>query len=795
MKSGRNELSAEFAEVMEAAEAAPSGRIGLSELFVNWSRNELFIRGYAFSAQAADTPGFAWEGSRTVVSPHLERLSRPDLQKSFPDCPTPLCGFVMNVPLPRKPQLPLKGKLFVGEAEKPLRVVDIELTNRTASFNADVVLSQVALIWPWGDLFAAGALVGDAAPALRSVICGGVELDVRDVVLNKPRKGDGPAKRRPLDLRVPLRRLIGKKTYQVAPPDNPAVEFVFAKSNSFYRFSVAPPAKEKVVRLGAGQIGAVQYSTENGRLHVSGRFFAHFDTGRVEVTLNGAKQTRTASVTPIDRAAATDLELACDAPFSRWTWCDAAEIDPAAPLTVEARLLHGSRAIAAASARYGAGGLPVVKEPLALSYYDSPLRPLFESLVTAAEAVDNKAPVMAFVFPGDMSRTFGGGPSRVMSMAGYFHRMGFRTVLIDRLVEGVVATTCEPPLAAYFDHRLGLGREHLPELARMAFDAATRNETEQAIRAKSAAALDRKRHEDETADLIRRREDPEFNVAAAYLLDRVKPDVVIANFAWCAGVLELLPTSVCKILDTHDLQHVRGEVHFAASGDASLRADKAVELEAWSVADYLVAIQAEEKDAIIATSGRNNVVLAGHAAQTLSAARKGEPAPIVLFVGNRYMPNTEGLRRFLKESWPEVRRRVPDAVLEIAGTVGQDFSAPLEGVRVLGVVPDLAEVYARAAVVINPVEIGTGLSIKLVEALCAGRAVVSTATGMRGFVAENVGVQVAFEGLAEALVRILNDPEERRRLEDAALAFAGSALTPERVYRELFNTIELRLYQ
>ncbi len=105
---------------------------------------------------------------------------------------------------------------------------------------------------------------------------------------------------------------------------------------------------------------------------------------------------------------------------------------------------------------------------------------------------------------------------------------------------------------------------------------------------------------------------------------------------------------------------------------------------------------------------------------------------IVLYVGSGNPMNVHGLREFLKFAWPSIREQIPDAVLRVAGAVGEALDHCPPGVEVLGRVADLDGFYRTARVVINPALAGTGVKIKTVEALSHLRPVVTWPTGVEG---------------------------------------------------------------
>jgi glycosyltransferase involved in cell wall biosynthesis len=114
----------------------------------------------------------------------------------------------------------------------------------------------------------------------------------------------------------------------------------------------------------------------------------------------------------------------------------------------------------------------------------------------------------------------------------------------------------------------------------------------------------------------------------------------------------------------------------------------------------------------------------------------GNPRHHALFVGSfPHLPNQDALDYLLREIWPLVRRRLPDARLSVAGarpprwvldTDGRD------GVSVVGEVPDLAPLYRSHRLLAVPIRAGSGTRLKILEAMASGLPVVSTTIGAEG---------------------------------------------------------------
>ena len=152
--------------------------------------------------------------------------------------------------------------------------------------------------------------------------------------------------------------------------------------------------------------------------------------------------------------------------------------------------------------------------------------------------------------------------------------------------------------------------------------------------------------------------------------------------------------------------------------------------------------------------------------------------PCCAFVGALdYRPNVEGIAWFCRTVWPGVRRSRPDATLQLVGRrpcaeVRALAEAP--GVELIGAVPDVRPHVARSAVAIAPLRIARGVQNKVLEALAMGKAAVispGASTGLDLKPDIHVRVASAVEQWVEAIVGLLGDPVERRRLGAAGRRF------------------------
>jgi len=234
----------------------------------------------------------------------------------------------------------------------------------------------------------------------------------------------------------------------------------------------------------------------------------------------------------------------------------------------------------------------------------------------------------------------------------------------------------------------------------------------------------------------------------------------------------------------HDRFSARAGQFGGGMQDSVALLDEAAEAALLARAHAVIAIQQEEADWVRATVPDTTAILAPMASPVVAAPAVGD-ARKLLFVGSNTAPNVHGLKWFLDEVWPQVRRAFPDAVLDVAGKVAEAVPDRPEGVRMLGLVPDLAPLYADAGVVISPLLQGSGLKIKLVEALAQGKACVVTSVTFQGVADLLADVVICADQpgpFAAGVVALLDDDRKRLDLAERAHAAAARHFGPEAAF-------------
>jgi glycosyltransferase involved in cell wall biosynthesis len=118
-----------------------------------------------------------------------------------------------------------------------------------------------------------------------------------------------------------------------------------------------------------------------------------------------------------------------------------------------------------------------------------------------------------------------------------------------------------------------------------------------------------------------------------------------------------------------------------------------------------------------------------------------ENSILLFFIGALdWGPNQEGLDWFFREVWPEIRSRLPGLTLDIAGRNPAYYfngrNLP-DNVRLEGEIENAIEFFHHHTVMIVPLLTGSGIRIKILEAMAMGKSVISTRIGAGGLEAKH----------------------------------------------------------
>jgi hypothetical protein len=153
-------------------------------------------------------------------------------------------------------------------------------------------------------------------------------------------------------------------------------------------------------------------------------------------------------------------------------------------------------------------------------------------------------------------------------------------------------------------------------------------------------------------------------------------------------------------------------------------------------ASAAVALTGEDAFRLQAFSGRSVHAIPAPVASELPAGEvrlPGDPA-LVIMGSSRWLPNRRGAEWFVNEAWPRVRRSLSGARLHVFGFETHALSA--EGLERHRAPVTSREAFPPGAVLVVPLEIASGVRMKILEAWARGVPIVATPAAAAGLGAE-----------------------------------------------------------
>jgi hypothetical protein len=249
--------------------------------------------------------------------------------------------------------------------------------------------------------------------------------------------------------------------------------------------------------------------------------------------------------------------------------------------------------------------------------------------------------------------------------------------------------------------------------------------------------------------------DPRAGEAVRKLHEQFGFDIVVANYVWFSGVLEALPDTVLKVIDTHDVfgdRHLR----FLERGMAPewYFTTLAEERRGLARAHVAIAIQDDEARYLqgLMQGTRTRVATIGYLspARRVPSRPRGKSAkPVLGYFGSGNPFNVASISEFA--AGVRANRAIRDSCrFVLAGSICRVLPE-LEPFEILGPVDRAADFYAQVDCAINPMKGGTGLKIKTLEALSFGKAVAGTAEAFAGVEVRRAGASGASRTLENLL--------------------------------------------
>lgn len=265
------------------------------------------------------------------------------------------------------------------------------------------------------------------------------------------------------------------------------------------------------------------------------------------------------------------------------------------------------------------------------------------------------------------------------------------------------------------------------------------------------------------------------------------------NLYWMAKNLMPLfkqaQPSAYAIVDSVDVHFAR-EITQANLGKIEMSQalqTKEEEMGVYHAADVVIAVSKDDYNLLKIKEQVKDVFVVPNIIP-VAKRKSGKRKPIVIFIGSyTWPPNIDSVKWFTSEVWPFIIKVKPDAQFLIIGSdPTRDVLelAKIDGVEVVGYVPETKTYLDNAAVSVAPLRYGGGMKGKVNEAMAHGVPVVSTVIGAQGFNAVNGKEMMITDDakeFAECVIKLLSDDILQQEIGLAGLNLNSAISSPESV--------------
>ena len=201
---------------------------------------------------------------------------------------------------------------------------------------------------------------------------------------------------------------------------------------------------------------------------------------------------------------------------------------------------------------------------------------------------------------------------------------------------------------------------------------------------------------------------------------------------------------------------------------------RAYELSACRKADLVLAVTPNDRDTLVENGIPPNHVgflpIGVDTDRFQPVSLRPESKNILSFGTMSWPPNVDAIGYFVREVYPLVKQKVPEAQFTIVGSSPPPEIKALEkdsSIKVTGFVEDVRPYAEEAAVFVVPLRIGSGMRVKILDAMALGLPVVTTPVGCEGISLQpgrHALVSESPDRFAGCVTDLLRNPEMREKM-------------------------------
>ena len=378
------------------------------------------------------------------------------------------------------------------------------------------------------------------------------------------------------------------------------------------------------------------------------------------------------------------------------------------------------------------------------------------------------------------------------------------TMAMNSITQGLLLKGCDVKVLTIETDKHPVQRERIPDeyLSQTALESVYVDLGVKPLPAAAAMLCGESYH-------VKRYISPDFARKLREILEREQFDIVHVESIFLTPFVPLIRkhSSAKVILRAHNVEHliwrrVAQSCHnplkrwYLKHLSLTLRA---YELEHLNDYDGIVCITRNDADCFVQNGCRKPVVCIpfGIAPGEVPSVYV-EPDSLFHIGAMDWLPNLESIRWFLDEVWPVVHREVPRAKLYLAGRKMPErwMKTHIDGVSVVGEVPDAMYFIGSKKINVVPLLSGSGIRVKIIEAMSIGKTVITTTVGAQGIDyvdGENILIADTPEQFASQIRRCLNDEDFCSRVGEAAARLVAEQYDEEKLASRLLEFYNKRL--
>jgi polysaccharide biosynthesis protein PslH len=183
-----------------------------------------------------------------------------------------------------------------------------------------------------------------------------------------------------------------------------------------------------------------------------------------------------------------------------------------------------------------------------------------------------------------------------------------------------------------------------------------------------------------------------------------------------------------------------------------------------------------------------------------NAGPKGSPLSLIHIGALDWAPNQEGISWFLEKVWPDIMKEMPEITLHIAGRNAparmEQLFEQTPGLHYHGEVENAHSFMTKGQVMIVPLRSGSGMRIKIIEAMALGRCVVTSKIGTEGIQStheDNILISDTPNDFKNNLLRVLQEPDLSSKIGQKARIFVESSFDNKLIADRLADFFKMNM--